>query len=99
MIWIGIFCFTARSALSMSFEDENPDQVRLLCQMGIIYAFMIDRAVFMYEFNQGQTILGAVTISTMVLSYLSQVLKKMDWGLWIPFRAKQDSDLDKVEGP
>ena len=25
MIWIGIFCFTARSALSMSFEDENPD--------------------------------------------------------------------------
>ena len=74
MIWIGIFCFTARSALSMSFEDENPDQVRLICQLGIIYCFMVDRAVFLHEFTQSQLILGAVIIVTMVLSYAAKIL-------------------------
>jgi len=67
--------------------------------MGIIYAFMIDRAVFMYEFKQNQMILGAIMITIMVISYFIQVLKKIDWVEWIPFRSSNESDLDKIEGP
>ena len=49
LFWIGVFSFTAKAAMSMSFEDdENPANVRLICLIGVIYSFLIDQSLFAY---------------------------------------------------
>ena len=52
LFWIGVFSFTAKAAMSMSFEDdENPANVKLICLIGVVYSFFIDKSLFAYQFS------------------------------------------------
>ena len=73
LFWIGVFSFTAKAAMSMSFEDdENPANVKLICLVGVIYSFFIDRSLFTYRFTFLHIQAGVCILSLCVAALLIQ---------------------------
>lgn len=70
LFWIGIFSFTAKAALSISYDDEetNPNHCRVMCLIGIVYCFLVDRSLFAYTFTLEQIVLGvAIAVLTLLM--------------------------------
>ena len=53
LFWIGVFSLTAKAALSISFDEEddtNPIYGKIMCLIGFIYCFLVDKSLFGYRF-------------------------------------------------
>lgn len=72
LFWIGIFSFTTRAAMSISYDDEetNPVHCRIMCLIGVVYCFLVDRSLFAYTFSLQSVVLGA-TIAVLTLCMLA----------------------------
>lgn len=72
LFWIAIFSFTAKAALAISYDDEeetNAAHCRIMCTIGILYCFLVDRSLFAYTFTPEQIFIG-VTIAVLTLVML-----------------------------
>ena len=51
--WIGVFSLTAKAALSISYDDVemNPVHCKIMCMVGLLYAFLVDKSLFSYSFS------------------------------------------------
>ena len=69
--WIGVFSLTAKAALSISYDDRdtNPLHCKIMCLIGLVYAFLIDTSLFAYTFAIEQLLLAAA-IAALTLTML-----------------------------
>lgn len=51
--WIGVFSLTAKAALSISYDDQemNPIHCKIMCLVGLLYCFLVDKSLFSFTFT------------------------------------------------
>ena len=71
LFWIGVFSLTAKAALSISYDEEddtNPVHCKLMCLIGFLYCFLVDRSLFAYTFGPENILLSlAILVLTMIM--------------------------------
>ena len=78
--WIGVFSLTAKAALSISYDDKetNPVYCKMMCLIGLVYCFLVDRSLFVYAFTPEQVALGAsiAALTLIMLCMHAQVFNR-----------------------
>ena len=63
--------FTDRAAILLIFDKEHSNKVKLMCLVGILYGFFVDRSVFSYQFQvihiEAGIVILALIIATIIL--------------------------------